>query len=116
MRLAIGLLVSSGYRCETDFLFGRPDTSGEGLFALVAHVNSGAANRALPKGRQITGVRTIISRKFPTDVARNEVCGHVLAGDEDYLLFLDADMVHPADLVERLLLADKPVITARYHL
>ncbi len=116
MRLAIGVLVSGGYRADTDFLFGRPDRTGEGFFALAAHVQTGEVNRALPEGKKITGCRTIVSRKFPTDVARNEVCAGVLAGDEDYLLFLDADMVHPVDLVEKLLNADKPVVTARYHL
>lgn len=116
MRLAIGLLVSSGYRCETDFLFGRADTPNEGLFSLMTRLNSGAANQALPPHLQLTGIRTIISRKFPTDVARNEVCDAVLKGDEDYLLFLDADMVHPANLVELLLRENVPVITARYHI
>jgi|SRR5690348_604352 len=116
MRLALGLIVSSGFRCDTDFLFGRPDCPNEGLYALATRLNSGIANRALPADRQLSGIRLIVSRKFPTDVARNEICAAVLAGDEDYLLFLDCDMVHPADLAERLLLADKPVITARYHL
>ncbi len=124
MRVAVGLIVSSGYRAETDFLFGRaePPKVGdgvalqEGLYALMQRVQTGAANQALPLDRQIAGFRMVLSRKFPTDVARNEICAAVLAGDEDYLLFLDADMVHPSDLMERLLLADKPVITARYHL
>lgn len=116
MRVALGLIISSGYRCETDFLFGRADAAGEGLYALVTRINSGQANRALSADKQITGLRTIVSRKFPTDVARNEICAAVLAGDEDWLLFLDADNVHPADLLDRLLNADRTVITARYHL
>jgi hypothetical protein len=40
----------------------------------------------------------------------------VMDGDEDWLLFLDCDMVHPSTMLETLLLAQKPVITARYHL
>lgn len=123
MRIALGIICSSGFRCDTDFIFGRGglhdglrQAPAEGLFALVGRVNSGDSNRYLPEGRQISALRTIISRKFPTDVARNEICAAVLGSDEDYLLFLDADMVHPADLLERLLRADKPVITARYHL
>jgi len=123
MRLALGIIVSSGFRCDTDFLFGRggihdglQQAPAEGLFALATRVNSGEANRHLPDHLQLSAVRTIISRKFPTDVARNEICAAVLGSNEDYLLFLDADMVHPADMVERLLAADKPVITARYHL
>lgn len=116
MRIALGVIVSAGFRADTDFIFGRPDCPTEGLYALQARVSSGEANRHLPKDQQITGLRLILSRKFPTDVARNEICAAVLAGDEDYLLFLDADMVHPANLVERLLSARKDVITARYHL
>jgi len=122
MRIALGIIVSAGFRCDTDFLFGRAQggdgvhASSEGLYALVSRVQSGLANQALPDDLKITGMRTIVSRKFPTDVARNEICAAVLAGDEDYLLFLDADMVHPGDLLERLLSARKDVITARYHL
>lgn len=122
MRIALGIIVSSGFRCDTDFLFGRAQAgegvnqSSEGLYALVSRVQSGIANQSLPDDLKITGLRTIVSRKFPTDVARNEICAAVLAGDEDYLLFLDADMVHPGDLLERLLSARKDVITARYHL
>ncbi len=116
MRIALGLIVSSGYRCETDFLFGRPDCPNEGLYALKDRLTSGMANRSLPEDLKITGVRLIVSRKFPTDVARNEICAEVLRGDEDALLFLDADNVHPATLPEQLIAARKPVITARYHL
>jgi hypothetical protein len=61
-------------------------------------------------------MRLVLSRKFPTDVARNEICASVLEGGEDWLLFLDCDMVHPATLLERLLSTEKRVITARYHL
>lgn len=117
MKLAIGLIVSSGFRCDTEFLFGRADVrTPEGLFGLATHLQTGAVNHALPRDQQLTGLRLIVSRKFPTDVARNEICAQVLAGDEDYLLFLDADMVHPATLFETLHRSDKPVITARYHL
>jgi len=116
MRIALGIIVSSGFRAETDFLFGRPELPAEGLYALVSHVIRGDANKSLPADLQITGLRTILSRKFPTDVARNEICAGVLKGDEDYLLFLDADMVHPQNLLETLLTARKDVITARYHL
>jgi len=116
MRIALGVIVSAGFRAETDFIFGRPDCPTEGLYALQARVQSVEANRSLPEDLQITGLRLILSRKFPTDVARNEICAEVLKGDEDYLLFLDADMVHPSHIVERLLSARQAVITARYHL
>lgn len=116
MRLAIGVIVSSGFRADTEFLFGRPGEAQEGLFALMSHVVSGAVNASLPDDRKVTDMRLIVSRKFPTDVARNEICADVVRGGEDYLLFLDADMVHPVSMLAQLLVADKPVITARYHL
>lgn len=116
MRLAIGIIASASYKPENEFLFGRPDQAPEGLMALAAHVQTGAINASLPDGRKITDCRTILSRKFPTDVARNEVCRDALKHGADYLLFLDADNVHPVSMVAALLNHDKPVITARYHL
>ncbi len=116
MRLAIGIICSSGFKPETDFIFGRPDSTGEGLLALQSRIVTGQANARLPKHLQITDCSITVSRKFPTDVARNELCMAALNRDFDYLLFLDADMAHPAELVERLLLHERPVISARYHL
>lgn len=116
MRLAIGVIVSSGFRCDTEFLFGRAGEPPEGLFALSSHIQTGAINATLPDDLKITDVRLTVSRKFPTDVARNEICTSVVKDGFDYLLFLDADMVHPVDMVAKLLMARKPVITARYHL
>lgn len=121
MKLAIGVIVSSGFRADTEFLFGRSAEPGEtrapeGLMALAAHVQTGAINQELPEDLRISDVRMILSRKFPTDVARNEICAAALAYGADYLLFLDADMVHPASLTAALLQHRKPVITARYHL
>jgi hypothetical protein len=130
VKLAIGVIVSAGFRADTDFLFGRApeeevDEHGkrvrkpyppEGLFALAASVQTGAVNASLPTHLKVTDCRTIMSRKFPTDVARNEICADALDQGCDYLLFLDADMVHPVSMVARLLSHEKPVITARYHL
>lgn len=116
MRIAIGVILSGGYAAPSEFYWGRSTPKApEGLVALMQRIQTGAANTALPARCQITGMRLIKSSQFPTDVARNEVCRGVLETGEDYLLFLDADMVHPADLLERLLLADVPVITGRYH-
>ena len=78
MRIALGLIVSAGFRAETDFFFGRPDVAAEGFYSLVTRVQTGEANRQLPADQQITGLRTILSRKFPTDVARNEICAAVM--------------------------------------
>lgn len=58
----------------------------------------------------------IVSRKFPTDVARNEICAGALEFGYDALLFLDADMVHPVSMVAALINHQKAVVTARYHL
>jgi len=116
MRVAIGVIVSSGFRADTEFLFGRAGEAAEGLMATMSHIVSGGINSTLPSELAITDMRLIVSRKFPTDVARNEICADALRGGEDYLLFLDADMVHPVGMLAQLMKAQKPVITARYHL
>lgn len=117
MRLAIGLILSPGYTPPPEFWLGRPEAPApEGLIALLQRLGSGTSNQSLPPDRRLTGYRMITSRCFPTDIARNDICASVLAGDEDYLLFLDCDMTHPAILAERLIGHDKPVITARYHM
>jgi hypothetical protein len=114
VKLAIGLCLSPHYAPPAEFWMGAPEAPApEGAVALIQRLASGQANKALAE--PVTGYRIITSRQFPTDIARNEICAAVLAGDEDYLLFLDADMTHPADLFERLVAHDKPVITARYH-
>jgi hypothetical protein len=139
MRLAIGLVISPGFHPDNNFWLGRPDKDRpcahcqrdanphaenalghpfmprpEGFFAMWQRLQTGEANRHM--AQPITGLNLIYSRLFPTDVARNEVCTNLLATDADWLLFLDTDMVHPADLPERLLSAHRKVITGRYHL
>lgn len=114
MKLAVGLVLSPGYQPPTEFWLGRPG-KGEGYIPMRDRLQSGDVNRSLPEHLKITDLRQITSNQFPTDVARNEICAGVLKDGLDYLLFLDCDMTHPVDLVERLLSADKPVITARYH-
>jgi glycosyltransferase involved in cell wall biosynthesis len=105
MKLAVGLMFSPGYSAPPQFWLGNTGgTSPEGAFPVVL------------RAMQLAQTRLITSYKFPTDTARNEICRAVLDSDEDYLLFLDADMVHPADLFERLVAHEKPVVTARYHL
>ncbi len=117
MKLAIGVILSPGYKAETDFLFGRPGQSGEGLLAIQGAVQTGLVNRdIIDADDKITETRVIVSRKFPTDVARNEICAGALEFGYDALLFLDADMVHPISMVAALINHRKPVVTARYHL
>lgn len=108
MKLAIGLLVSHGFPVSAAF---------EASYrALWSHLITGACNAALPKHRQILDVKELRQTSFPVDFARNEVCRSFLTTDADALLFLDADQTFPADLVERLVRADKAVITGRYHM
>ncbi len=108
MRLAIGTITSND--------FPVPNVFWESFIALFRRLESGLVNSALPSHRQLTSLNWIRGQQFPTDVARNEICAAALQDGCDYLLFLDCDMVHPSDLVERLLLVDQPVVTARYHL
>lgn len=108
MRLAIGLLLSHGFPAPTEFW--------DSYEQLMHHISSGQSNRNLPDEKKIDSVSRIKATSFPPDVARNEVVRKFLETDAAYLLFLDCDMRFPVTLVERLLSADKPVITARYHM
>jgi hypothetical protein len=107
MRIAIGLLVSHG--------FPAPSAFWESYEQVMSHISTGATNTLLPADRAITGVRRIKSTAFPVDVARNQIVGDFLSGDEDYLFFMDADMTFPANIVGRLLAHDVAVVTGRYH-
>jgi hypothetical protein len=81
------------------------------------HVRSGEANQGVSADRAISAMRRIKSTAFPPDVGRNEIVREWLdRGDEDWLLFLDADMTFPVGLVRRLVDHDLPVVTGRYHM
>jgi glycosyltransferase involved in cell wall biosynthesis len=108
VKVAIGLLLSNGFPVPVPFFLS--------YFALYNRLVAGAGNANLPPHLQIVGAPLIHSQGFPVDCARNDVCRKVLESDADYLLFLDADMRHPADLVERLLKHDTAIVTARYHM
>ena len=108
MRLAIGVIASNDFPAPTAFW--------DSYEVLTTRCFNGDVSRALPADLRITSFERIKSKQFPTDVARNEICEAVRKGTHDYLLFLDADMVHPPDLIERLLAHRKPVVTARYHM
>lgn len=108
MKLAIGLPLSHGFPAPSEFW--------DSYETLMQHIASGQTNHGLTEALQITAVNRIKSTSFPVDVNRNDIVRQMLKSDAQYLLFLDADMRHPADLVARLLGADKPVITARYHM
>lgn len=108
MRLAIGIITANEFPAPTAFW--------DSYEVVTTRCYNGDVNAALPDDLKIGGFERIKSRLFPTDVARNEICEAVRKGTHDYLLFLDADMVHPPDLIERLLVHRKPVVTARYHM
>lgn len=108
MKLAIGTITSND--------FPVPNVFWDGFIQIIRRLEGGQVNQALPPHLRIEALTWIRSHKFPTDVARNEICAGVLEGGHDYLLFLDADMVHPPELVERLLFIEQPVVTARYHI
>lgn len=109
MKLAIGVLLSNGFPVPAAFVLG--------LAELLQCVLTGTGNELLPPGRALTSARLINSQGFPVDTARNEICRLVLDEDNaDYLLFLDADMRHPANLAHRLLSHNLPLVTGRYQM
>lgn len=108
MKLAIGLLLSSGFPVPVPFMLGFVD--------LWSRLVDGSASDALPPELRIDGVRMIRSEGFPVDAARNDVVRTFLASECDALLFLDADMRHPPDLPERLLAHQVPIVTALYFM
>lgn len=108
MKIAIGLLLANGFPVPVPFFLSYVE--------LYNHLVSGGVNAALPDHLQVTSAPLIHSQGFPVDAARNDVIREMLKSDADYLLFLDADMRHPKDLVERLLRHDVAIVTARYHM
>jgi len=48
----------------------------------------------------------------PVDNARNEIVDELLRGDCTHLLFVDSDTIPPQNALEKMLLADKPIVTA----
>lgn len=123
LRVSIGLLLSNGFPVPVPFLLG--------LMELQHSILTGETNAILKKGWRggspngngphavplIDELRVINSQGFPVDTARNEVCRTFLDDDGgDWLLFLDADMRHPRDLLARLLLHDRMIVSARYQM
>ncbi len=107
MKVGIGLVLSGGYAeiVPKDFMLS--------LLDLEREVLQGRANKELSDA--ITDFVLIRSHAFPTDVGRNDICSQALAAGVHALLFLDCDHVFDANLLTRLLLADKDIVTARYH-
>ena len=108
MKLAIGTITSHD--------FPVPNVFWDAFITLRSRLDRGEVNQGLPPAQRIDNINWIRSHQFPTDQARNEICAAALKVEADYLLFLDCDMVHPPDLIERLLAIRQPVVTARYHI
>lgn len=108
MKLAIGLLLASGFPVPVPFMLSFVD--------LWTRLVTNAANDRLPPHLQITGVQLFRSEGFPIDAARNDIVREFLKSSSEALLFLDADMRHPADLPERLLRHDVDVVTGLYFM
>lgn len=108
MKLAIGLLLSNGFPVPVPFFLS--------YLSVYDRLVTGIDNPVLPAHLRLTGARLIHSQGFPVDAARNDIIREFLKSDCDYLLFLDADMRHPADLPARLLRHDVALVTARYHM
>ena len=109
MKIALGVLLSHGFPVPAEFM--------DSYEAVMVQVQSGAANAGVSEGEAITAIRRIKSTAFPPDVARNGIVRSFLDdGDDDYLLFLDADMTFPADVVRKLVRHAAPVVTGRYHM
>lgn len=108
MTLAIGVLISHG--------FPAPSAFWDSYELALHHIRSGQANRRLPAHLQIEAVRRIKTTAFPVDYARNSIVRDFLAGKEDWLFFMDADMTFPEDVVARLLAHQVPLVSGRYHM
>lgn len=107
MKVHLAVLLASGFPVPATFV--------KAFALLQQHVLQGIGNELLPPDRRIGSMRLTFEENFPIDWARNHACGIFLDHDDsDYLLFLDADMAHPPDLVHRLVAHGKDIVTARY--
>lgn len=106
-KVHLGVLLTHGFPVPSAFV--------EGYSLLLQNVLQGTFNHLLPPERRVEQARVTFMKDFPVDYARNKTCRLVLDHDTaDYLLFLDADMRHPPDVVHRLLAREVDVVTARY--
>lgn len=108
MRVAVGLLLSNGFPVPAPFIVS--------WTRVLQATLTGAANRGLPADLQVSEMNVIYVHDFPIDFARNRTVKLFLDEDRrsDYLLFLDADMTHPHDVIHRLVAHRKDVVSARY--
>lgn len=109
MKVSIGLLLAGGFPVPGPFVLGFAD--------LLKCLLTGEGNASLPSHLKITSCRILSSQGFPIDTARNDVCRMFLDHDDgEFLLFIDADMRHPANLAHRLLAHNLDVVSGRYQM
>ncbi len=68
--------------------------------------------------RGVTPIRDLVlikSYKFPTSIARNQICQTALDEGVDRLVFIDVDHDFEPEAITRLLSHDLDIVTARYH-
>jgi hypothetical protein len=107
MKVVLGILLAHGFPVPAPFVISYSH--------LLQSLLQGTYNAMLPEDRRVTSARALFGQDFPIDHARNRLCKLFLDEDDgDYLLFLDADMTHPPDLIHRLVRHDVDVVTARY--
>lgn len=70
-------------------------------------------DRIMKQGWQITTVLDMSS--YPIDIKREMMTERALNENVDYLLWLDADMVYPMDLLDQLFLEPPVMVTALIH-
>ena len=109
MKIGLGVVTAGGW---ANFI---PAQFTWSLWALHSEILTGKFNMRLPDDQQVTSMTLIRSGKFPTDAARNEICQKALDDGVDALVFIDADHSFMPEAVARLIAANRPVITGRYH-
>ncbi len=101
MKVTLGVILAGGFPVPGDFVISYSML----MQTLMQNMD----------GSNIDSARVLFERNFPIDWARNHCCTSFLDHDNgDYLLFLDADMIHPPDMPHRLVAHGKDVVTAHY--
>jgi glycosyltransferase involved in cell wall biosynthesis len=102
MKVTLGIILAGGFPVPTDFVVS--------YSLLFQNMMS-----QMGPGQLIDRGRVLFEQNFPIDWARNHCCKSFLDSDDgDYLLFLDADMIHPPDMAHKLVAHGKDVVTAHY--
>jgi choline kinase len=60
-------------------------------------------------------IRIKILPEYTVDLARNRLTEYFLSTDADYLFFVDSDIIVTESVLEKLIAADKPIVTGVYN-